>query len=75
MIGHWLAGQQKRLFGWAATSSESESLNQSRRSQSCILSGDSLVMPFHHTSPSGVMATLVKMVLALQASMAIGLVS
>ena len=43
--------------------------------QSVSFAGGSFVMPSHHTSPSGVSATLVKMVLALMVSMQFGLVS
>ena len=43
--------------------------------QSVSFAGGSLVMPSHHTSPSGVSATLVKMVLVLIVSMQLGLVS
>ena len=48
---------------------------QSLPVQSVSRGGGSLVMPSHHTSPSGVSATLVKMVLVLMVSMQLGLVS
>ena len=51
------------------------SADQSRRSQFDIFAGTSFVMPSHHTSFSSVIATLVKIVLAEHAAIAIGFVS
>ena len=63
----------KRAFGWAAGSSESGV--HSLPCQSIACAGGSAVMPSHHTSPSSVLAQLVKIVLASTAFMAFGLVS
>ena len=74
IIGHCLAGVQKRLFGWLETSPDSGV--QSRPFQSVRCAGASLVMPSHHTSPSSVRATLVKIELPFSTvRMALGLVS
>ena len=43
--------------------------------QSVSFAGGSFVMPSHHTSPSGVSATFVKITFFLMASMQFGLVS
>ena len=61
MIGHWLAGVVNREFGCAAGSAEPGV--QSRPFQSVRCAGGSSVSPSHHTSPSSVSATLVKMLL------------
>src|SRR6476659_79085 len=61
IIGHCLAGVQKRLFGCAALVPASPSAGvQLLPSQSVRCAGGSSVMPSHHTSPSSVRATLVK---------------
>jgi len=72
MIGHWSAGAVKRALGWAAGSAEAGV--QSRPRQSVRWSGISSVRPSHQTSPSSVMATLVKMQLACRALIALMLV-
>ena len=73
MDGHCAAETVKRAFGCAALRPQSGVHSWPVQSMSCA--GGSLVMPSHHTSPSSVSATLVKMVLALMASMQLGLVS
>src|SRR5271169_1573388 len=72
MIGHWLAGVVNRELGWAAGSGESGV--QSRPFQSVRCAGGSSVRPSHHTSPSSVSATLVKMLLAVKVATALALV-
>src|SRR5262245_11746153 len=76
MVGHWLAGAVKRPLGCAAgcpvcfpISGVHTLPRQSRHS----LGGVS-VIPSHHTPPSGVSATLVKMVFFANVAMALGLV-
>jgi hypothetical protein len=61
MVGHWPAGVVNRAFGWAAGVSESGV--QLLPFQSVRWAGGSSVRPSHHTSPSSVSATLVKMLL------------
>src|SRR6478609_9281690 len=70
--GHCAAATVKRAFGC----DEGRPLAgvHSLPVQSVSLGGGSLVMPSHHTSPSGVSATLVKMVFLLIVSMQLGLV-
>ncbi len=72
MVGAWEAGVVKRALGCAAGSSESGV--QSRPRQSVRCAGGSSVRPSHHTSPSSVSATLVKMLLPHSASTALALV-
>src|SRR6202035_3232926 len=72
MIGHWSAGVVNRELGWAAASGESGV--QSRPFQSVRCAGGSSVRPSHHTSPSSVRATLVKMLLPHMAAIALALV-
>src|ERR1700686_1837737 len=74
--GHCDAGAVKRAFGCAAFAPVSLAISgvhflpcQSRHSF-----GGSSVMPSHQTPPSGVSATLVKMVLRASVAMALGLV-
>src|SRR5258708_14341290 len=76
MVGHCEAGAVKRELGCAALRPVSFAIcgvhwlpSQSRHS-----AGGSSVMPSHHTPPSGVSATLVKIVLRESAAMALGLV-
>src|SRR5579872_4351912 len=76
MVGHWEAGAVKRELGCAALAPVCLAISgvhglpcQSRHS-----AGGSSVIPSHHTPPSGVSATLVKMVLRDSVSMAFGLV-
>ena len=58
IIGHCLAGVQKRLFGWLDGTPDSGV--QELPFQSVRCAGAVLVMSSHHTSPSSVRATLVK---------------
>src|SRR6476620_3935951 len=76
MIGLWARGAQNRAFGCAAGLPVAFPVSgvhtwpcQSRHS-----AGGSSVMPSHHTPPSGVRATLVKMVLRESVAIALGLV-
>jgi hypothetical protein len=59
MDGHLAAGAVKRELGCAAFGRSFQSLP----CQSMSCAGGSPSMPSHHTSPSSVSATLVKMVL------------
>src|SRR5215470_15995956 len=72
MIGHWLAGVVNRALGCAAGSAEPGA--QSRPFQSVRCAGGWSVRPSHHTSPSSVKATLVKMLLPHMAATALALV-
>src|SRR5512140_870751 len=72
MIGHWLAGVVNRALGCAAGSAELGA--QFRPLQSIRCAGGWSVRPSHHTSPSSVKATLVKMLLPHMAATALGLV-
>src|ERR1700686_4267244 len=76
IVGHCEAGAVKRAFGCAAFAPLSLAISgvhflpcQSRHS-----AGGSSVMPSHHTPPSGVRATLVKIELRASVAMAVGLV-
>src|SRR5271165_1621910 len=76
MVGHCKAGAVKRELGWAALAPVSLAISgvhlfpcQSRHSD-----GGVSVMPSHQTPPSGVNATLVKMVFFASVAMALGLV-
>src|SRR5260221_6555848 len=76
IVGHCDAGAVKRALGWAALAPVSLAICgvhflpcQSRHS-----AGGSSVMPSHQTPPSGVSATLVKMVFFESAAFALGLV-
>ena len=71
MLGHWRAGAVKRELGCAALPVRSHGLPcQSMRS-----AGGCLSLPSHHGMPSGVTATLVKIVSWLMVAIALGLVS
>jgi hypothetical protein len=74
--GHWLAGAVKREFGCAAL--RPVSLAISGRPVLALpvdqVGRGSLVMPSHHTSPSSVSATLVKMMFSLSVAIALKLV-
>src|SRR5579863_6688299 len=72
MIGHWSAGVVNRALGCAAGSGELGV--QSWPFQSVRCAGGVSVRPSHHTSPSSVRATLVKMVLACRVLTAFALV-
>src|SRR5271170_6651052 len=71
IAGSWDAGAVKREFGCAA--GVPRSVDHSCPFQSIRPSGGS-PMPSHQMSPSGVIAVLVKMVLASHESMALGFV-
>src|SRR5512141_1324302 len=73
MDGHCEAATVKRAFGCAARRPHPGI--QSLPCQSVRRAGDSLVMSSHHTSPSGVMATLVKITFARRVFIAFGLVA
>src|SRR5881628_2704230 len=68
--GHCMAATVKRAFGCAALRPQSGV--HACPVQSVSRAGGSLVMPSHHTSPSSVSATLVKMVLVRMVSMQFG---
>ena len=72
MIGHWSAGVVKRALGCAAGSPQPGV--QSRPFQSVRCAGGSSVRPSHHTSPSSVSATLVKIEFPHMAATALALV-
>src|SRR5262249_54156364 len=72
MIGHCAAGVVNRELGCAAGSGESGV--QSRPRQSVRCAGGVSVRPSHHTSPSSVRATLVKMLLPHRVLIALALV-
>src|SRR6202012_5209067 len=77
IVGHCDAGAVKREFGCAALAPVSFAIAgvQGLPCQSRHSAGGSLVMPSHQTPPSGVSATLVKMVLRESVAIALGLVS
>ena len=72
-LGEEICLWASREFGWAAFSPESGVQSLPCQSMRCEGTGPS--MPSHHTSPSSVRATLVKIELAFIVSMAIGFVS
>ena len=76
MVGHCDAGAVKRAFGCAAFAPVSLAISgvHCLPCQSVHSAGGSSVMPSHQTPPSGVSATLVKMVFFASAAMAFGLV-
>src|SRR6266550_2129302 len=76
MVGHCEAGAVKRELGCAAVPPASLPIRgvQVWPRQSRHSAGGSSVMPSHHTPPSGVRATLVKMVLLESVAIALGLV-
>ena len=71
--GHCAAETVKRALGCAA--GRPQPGDHSLPVQSVSFFGGSFVMPSHHTSPSGVSATLVKIVFVRMVSMQLGLVS
>src|SRR6202522_1036024 len=77
MVGHCEAGAVKREFGCAALAPVSFAICGVHRlpRQSVHSAGGSSVMPSHHTPPSGVRATLVKIEFLLSVAIAFGLVS
>ena len=66
----FFAGAVKRLLGWAAFSVEP--FFQGLPFQSVSSSGVGPSLPSHHTSPSGVLATLVKSVSFITVLSALG---
>src|SRR6185503_18028356 len=76
IVGHCRAGAVKREFGCAAFAPVAFAISgvQILPCQSVAIAGGSSVMPSHHTPPSGVSATLVKMVFFASAFIAFGLV-
>src|ERR1700722_6340145 len=76
IVGHCDAGAVKRELGCAALAPVSLAMAgvHLRPCQSKHSAGGSSVMPSHQTPPSGVSATLGKMVLRGGASMAVGFV-
>src|SRR5437588_933127 len=70
--GFCVAGVVKRELGWAALVPEAGVQGLPCQSIRCCGTGPS--MPSHHTPLSSVIATLVKIELALTASMALGFV-
>src|ERR1700761_8364098 len=76
IVGRFAAGALNRAFGWAAFAPVSFAIAgvhffpcQSRHS-----AGGSSVMPSHHTPPSGVSATFVKIELRASEAIAFGFV-
>src|ERR1700690_2742429 len=76
MTGHWDAGAVKRPLGCAAGLAVALPISGVQRSprQSRSSAGGWSVMPSHQTPPSGVSATLVKMVFLRSVATALGLV-
>src|SRR3954451_2585826 len=76
IIGHCRAGAVNRAFGWAAGFPVARPISGVHRSprQSRHSAGGCSVMPSHHTPPSGVNATLVKIVFRATIAIALGLV-
>ena len=72
MAGSCEAGVVNRALGWAAGLPDAGS--KALPCQSVVPAGASSLMPSHQTSPSAVMAVLVKIELASTVSMALGLV-
>src|SRR6185503_15690113 len=76
MIGHWPAGAVNRAFGCAAGFPVARPISGVQRSprQSRHSAGGVSVNPSHQTPPSGVRATLVKIVFREIVATAFGLV-
>src|SRR5262245_7369269 len=76
MVGHCEAGAVKRALGCAAFAPLLAAISGVQRlpCQSVHSTGGSLVKPSHQTPPSGVSATLVKIVLRASVAIALGLV-
>src|SRR5882757_974996 len=76
IVGHCDAGAVNRAFGCAAFAPVSRAISGVHRfpCQSMHSAGGSSVMPSHHTPPSGVSATFVKIVLRDSVAIALGLV-
>src|SRR5436305_4530981 len=77
IVGHCDAGAVKRAFGWAAFAPVCLAISGVQRfpCQSRHSAGGAFVIPSHQTPPSGVSATLVKMVLRDNVAIALGFVS
>src|SRR5579884_256197 len=76
MVGHCEAGAVKRAFGCAAFApvAFASSGVHALPCQSRQYCGGLSVMPSHHTPPSGVSATFVKMLFRARVAIALGLV-
>src|SRR5213592_518126 len=76
IVGHCEAGAVKRALGWAALTPVSLPISGVQRlpCQSRHSAGGVSVMPSHQTPPSGVSATLVKIVFFESVAMALGFV-
>src|SRR5215469_10134233 len=76
IVGHCAAGAVKREFGCAAFAPVCFAISGVQRlpCQSRHSAGGSSVIPSHQTPPSGVSATLVKIVFLESAAIALGLV-
>src|ERR1041385_6331167 len=76
IVGHWEAGAVKRAFGCAAFAPVSFPISGVHLlpCQSVHSAGGSSVMPSHHTPPSGVSATFVKIEFFASVAMAFGFV-
>src|SRR5439155_10951038 len=76
MVGHCFAGAVKRALGCAALAPVALAMSgvQTLPCQSVAISGGVSVMPSHHTPPSGVSATLVKIVFFASEAIAFELV-
>src|SRR3954447_18762768 len=76
MVGHCRAGAVNRALGWAAFAPVCFAISgvQWLPCQSIHSAGGTSVMPSHQTPPSGVKATLVKIVLVASVFIAFGLV-
>src|SRR5436309_3298561 len=76
IVGHCLAGAVKREFGCAALAPVCLPISGVQRlpCQSMHSAGGPSVIPFHQTPPSGVSATLVKIVFFDKAAIAFGFV-
>src|ERR1700722_1810815 len=72
IVGHWDAGAVNRALGWDA--GRPQPGTQSFPCQSVRRAGGSSVIPSHHTPPSGVSATLVKIVFLESVAIALGFV-
>src|SRR5580765_8005960 len=76
IVGHCFAGAVKRELGWAALAPVFLAISgvQGLPCQSMHSAGGSSVMPSHHTPPSGVSATFVKIVFLARVAIAFGFV-
>ena len=76
MVGHCDAGAVKREFGCAAFAPVSRAISGVHwlPCQSIAIAGGTSVIPSHHTPPSGVSATFVKIVFLRSEAIALGFV-